>query len=261
MQPFPPPAPGDRPVVVYRPVPAFVTVLLWVFGLVACALFAFAGVSGLRTTHLRCDRASETCSIDSRLGPTSSEKTVPQASIRSTRLETVHGKKNSASYQVALVTASGTVEISGVSSGYAERTAQKSQIDRYLADKSQSSLDVTYDVGNATSLVAVPLSLIWLVVPWLLSRYARVEVDRSAGTLTLVMVRSPLPSVRRRLELGRVRDAIVTSKRSSKGGQLYAVGLVVDGEEAPVPLLRVWSSGRRAKDRAAAEIRALLQPR
>ena len=226
--------------------------------LLVLAVFAgtvFGGVLSLRTVHLLCDRGLGTCSIVSSWGPVSTARTVPIESIRKTRLDTSRGKNGVATYEVVLVTSDGDARLSMVSSSNsAQRGRAKSDIDTFLANPKNGSLDVDYDEPDRTGMLLLALSLVWLYAAWAMSRSARVEIDRANGTCTVVAVRWPLPPARRVFELADVRDAVV---REGGKRNTYNLALVVDGYEEV--LVFGWaSSGRAWKDAAAAEIRALL---
>ena len=231
---------------------------LWPLLLLAIfALTFWGGVMTLRTVRFACDRGASVCSVVSSWGPLSTAREIPLASIKKTRLDSSHGK-HGYSYEVVLVTSSGDARISMVaSSSKTQRTDAKAQIDAFLGDPRSTTLDLVYDEPSFGGFAMLALSLVWVIIGWGLSRAARVEVDRAARTCTVVTLRWPLGPKRRVYPLDDVRDAIVTESRGRKGAT-YNVALVVSGQEKPVPLLNMSSSGRAWKDGAVADIRALL---
>ena len=261
MQPTLPTTPTNRSVVNYMPNGAVGRVVFPMFFLLFSGLMVYAGMASMRSIHFRCDRASGQCTIASSLGPWSDAQPIPLTSIRSTRLETVHGKKGSVGYRVDLVTGSGNVELSSHTSSAATRNEQKAEIDRFLTDRTQASVDVDYDEPSAAGWMILVFAMLFVLVAWMLTWFGRVEIDWSTRKLSVLTVRWPLAPARRTFELGSVRDAVVHSARGRKGGTVYSVRLVIDGQEQPVPIMNMASSGRASKERAAAEIRAMLASR
>ena len=220
---------------------------LWPLALlVAFAATIWGSVATLRTVHFLCDRGAGTCSIVSSWGPLSTARTLPLASVKKTRLDSSHSK-NSYSYQLALVTSTGDIQISSVaSSSKSQRTEAKAQIDAFLVNPQATTLDVDYDEPSSAGFAMLALSLVWVLVGWAVSVSARVEIDRAERTCTVITVRWPLAPKRRVFRLDDVRDAVVTS-RSGRGGATFSVGLVIDGETKPVPLVAVSFLGARVQ--------------
>jgi hypothetical protein len=159
-----------------------------------------------------------------------------------------------------LVTGNGDVQLSNFSSSQRDaRAAVKARVDRFLTDRTQNTLDVDYDEPQGAGFAVLGFALVALVVAWVATMVARVEVDAVRRVLTIVTVRWPLPPKRREFDLDDVRDAIVVEGRGTKGSATYGVAVVVEYLPQPVPLLGFRSSGLDGKERAVAEIRALLQ--
>jgi hypothetical protein len=234
--------------------------VLWPLLLVAIFLVTSAmGVGSTRGVRLRCDHANATCNIESRWPIGSTSDVYPIASIRSTRLAK-HTGKSSTTYGLVFVTASGDVELPGATASQSIRNAEKAQLDAFFADANAAAIDIDYAEPSGAVFFLVPFSLVWLLVGWLFSWYARVEVDWIARTFTVIGLRWPLAPKRRTFDLDRVRDARVVERRGSKGGRLYAVVLDVEAHDE-VPLTSGSSSSIRPKEDAVQQIRALLARR
>jgi hypothetical protein len=101
-------------------------------------------------------------------------------------------------------------------------------------------------VGGVTWL-AITLSALW---------HARIEVDRSAGTLVLARVLWRIGRNVRTFPLARVKDVVVLDDYDD--APRHMVALIVEGEE-PVPLVDgVWVPGEARHEAMAARIRAML---
>ena len=223
----------------------------------AFALSAWAAMISLSSVHLGCSRAAGTCAIVSAFGPFATTRAVPLASIHSARLDSSR-TKNSWSYEVVLVTAEGEVSLSRFRShDKAQRTWIKEQIERFLAS-TDATFDIEYDEPQLSGLVLVAFGLVWLLAGWAISHFARVEIDPVARTLDVVMLRWPAPPKRHTYPLDAVHAAVVVES-SGRKGKTFSVGLVVDGNEKPVPLVGGSSSGRGPKDRTVQALQALLQ--
>jgi hypothetical protein len=221
------------------------------------AFFAFMWWGALMHSldvRMHCDRSAGTCTITSSRGPYSEAREVALSSIRSARLDPM-----GVSYKVVLVRTSGDDPISSASStDRSQRLAVRDQIERFLGDPAQPTLDVVYDDQGAPTLLW--LSVLGAVcLAWSLTIYARVEVDVAAGTLKVSVVRWPVPPRRRSFALGTVRDVVLVDRTHLLGGHTYSVGLVVDGNARPVPLLFFTFANRRdPSDRTTKELRDLL---
>ncbi len=249
--------PGNLSVVRYSPTGP-VGRVVWLLVLLLAFVGTFhAGLMTLRAVHFVCDRRAATCSIVSSWGPVSTAQTFAIGSIKKTRLDSFHDKHGT-TYRVALVTSDGDVPMSMVTSSDRSRLAQlKAEIDAFLSSTQHPTLDVDYDEPSAFGFLVLGLSLVWVLIAWVISGSARVEIDRAAHACTLVTVRWPLASKRRVYRLEDVRDAIVTESRGRRS-MTYRVCLVIDGQKEPVSLVKVGTAEREPKDRVASEIRALL---
>jgi hypothetical protein len=244
-------------VVVYRPMPTWLAVLLTL----AMLAFPIGGCIGMlqltRIVALDLSRPDDACTI-TRTYPIYGDAVEKHAlsSIRGTRLVAIRGKHGSMSYEVQLTTPGEPIRLSSVHGPHALRDAQKRQIDAFLAG-ADPSLHLVYDTGGGAGW----LMLLFAVVPLLFVRMlwmgARVSVDAASRMLTIERSRWPLGATAESIPIGEIENVDVREARGRKGGRVYRVVVIMrSGQE--VPLLKVSSNILRPHRRAADQIRAAL---
>jgi hypothetical protein len=217
--------------------------------------FEWAGVAGMTSVRLQCNRHVGECTLMSSPsfgGP----RSVPLASIQRAELvETGTGKARS--YSVVFLTDAGVIPLSGRgSSSRPQRAPARTDIDRFLADKRQDTLEVDYDSPVTGSIGFTLFGFVWLYALFIIAASARVEVDPEKGTVTVIRLRGQVPMGREVFRLTDVTDAIVLHRPGNKGTEMYRVALLVAGKE--VSLLAWGSSNQRWHEQAAGDLRALL---
>jgi hypothetical protein len=237
---------------------AAVGVPLLCVGVFVASLLGF--IASARDVRVQCERVTGTCRVvSSWLGAYTQTRTFDLASLRGARLDASR-TKNGHSYEVVLLSTQGDEPISSRGSAYADaRRKQKEALDGFLRDPRQRDIDVVYDEASAESLLWLAFGLAWLFAAWGARTSVRIEVDHRARELTVVTVRTPLPSKRRTYPMDRVRGAVVTEVRGTRGGARYTAALVLDGEEQPVPLTSWGTSDRTLPALAVAGIGELLR--
>jgi len=232
--------------------------MIWpvIFGIPMLASIAF-GVELLIPCSVTCDRSIGTCSAFVPSMFAASTTSVPIDAIRGTQVATSTNKAHETTYMLNLVGPQGEISTATFYSTDQTYAGAKTAIDSFLADKSQSKLAVMTAASSSGGYAVLGVSLIWFLIIWLLLQWAQVVVDWRARTLTIVRHRWPLPPKTVTFPLDLVHDAHVTYGAKGSTG----VALSIDHESREVPLLASKSSGSGPKERAVAEIRALLARR
>jgi len=211
----------------------------WVgFCLVCIAFLSFMGVHNaeqkLTAVAVRCSRATGACVVERSypvLGVRS--ETVPLASIREVVLRESRGRRAS-TWEVALVTDKGAVELSDRHADLATRSAQRDALARFLADPAAATLDLPYNRPTTDNLVGIGVlggglvlflaSLVWL-------HWQAVRIELVGDELTLTTRRWPLSPRVRRFPRGEIRKVALRSKDGLIGHAYACVLVHVDGHD------------------------------
>ncbi len=102
------------------------------------------------------------------------------------------------------------------------------------------------------------MSLVFVMIAWAFTQYARVEISWRDRVLSIVRTRWPFRPKVLTFPLDTVREAVLT-KSTSRNGSVYGVSLLTG--EGEVPLIDEKSSSLSSKNKAVEEISELLRQR
>jgi hypothetical protein len=246
--------PPPRLVVSYREtqdlVSSFMATLVLLF---LSAFLVFGGLANSVREELRCSRAAGQCTVAEPLSLKEETLTIALASIHSTRLGAVRGRRDT-SYDVELVTDTGDVAVSRLGN-QSERASQKHAIDAFLGDASTPTLDLVLDEPVANGWIAflfLPFLLLAIPQVW---REPHLDIDPAAGSLTVVTPRYYRPALRKVYPLSQIHDVVVETIPADQRDE-YVVVLILEPPDAPVRLRQSWNRARH--DRVARELGAGL---
>ena len=261
------PKPTPPVTIRHRPVgPGMLALMTTIVVVISIVLF-FSTLTTMRRVDVHCVRdplreptADGTCAIVETwpiFGVSSTE--LPIAGIHGTRI-TSSRSKNSTLYRVVLDTDKGEVPVSSSGdSSRALREMEQSELDVFLADRSQTRLDLEYD-HPSNQWWMLFFMLIPMIGVTVMMAQARVTFDWSARTLTLVRTRWPLPRWSRTLSLDSVRAAALRARPGTKRTTIYTVVLELEGGEE-LPLLAGGSSVLALHEKTVAALNEQLARR
>jgi hypothetical protein len=251
------PAPPKPVVVFYRPTPTWLGLLLSV---VMLAFVVGSGAATLQLTRrvtLDMSRPDDMCTITRSyllLGDYAEKHAL--SGIRGTKLISSRDKHGYVSYGVQLTTVDQPIRVSSSFRPYAERDAQRRQIDAFLVG-TEPSLHLLYDAGGGVGFMMLLVAVVPLLLLRQLWQGARVTVDPASRMLTVTRTRWPLRAASESIPIGEIENVDVRAVRGRKGGRLYRVALIMrSGQE--VPLLRAASNMLGPHRRAADALRAAV---
>ena len=179
------------------------------------------------------------------------------------RLSTIHGahlltepQKNGATYDLAIDTDGGAVEVAFGQGERGVRERQKSQLVAFLRDPQATSLVIDYDGPSPVAGIALGAVAVAIAGLCALFQRATVTFDWSARRITLTRTRFPLRKLTRAFALQEVRNARVLHTLGGKGEALFRCALILVGGEE-VPLRDGWENSQTEELQASESINAL----
>lgn len=233
---------------------------LWLFGLifggVGLLLMGLLG-SENRLTCERAPRGAITCQLTRTLLGLELENE-PLNDLRGARLSISHSSDND-TYRVVLLTAAGERDFTPYgSSGYNAHNRIVEDINTFMQHPTLSRLEVSqggvkdmwagalfFLIGSGVTIGGIQMYF----TTWTFDRLQGLVTHRRETLFGVKIAEYPLRDI---------TGAGVGSSRSSRGGTVFRVELTTRNGD-PIPMTRMYSSGKSGKERAAQVIGAFLQ--
>ncbi|MDG2990451.1 hypothetical protein L3556_05820 [Candidatus Synechococcus calcipolaris G9] len=232
--------------------------LFWIMGVVFIGMITFP-LFTIGKHEVLCRRFTPTdgqCRLTSRyiLAGTRIQR-VPIQAIQEARVDSKRSR-NSRSYQVQLITREGIVRFGTYNSGAQWHNSLASRINQFVTNPQIVELqeerdDRWFALGISSIFICSALVMVLGFGKTLI-----LDFDKTQGTLTMTY-KGVFGQTVREYNLQYIHAVDVESARSSKGGMVYGITLVMNSGDR-VPIRSYKTSNRKPKEETAADIRTFL---